>query len=206
MGRTYASALTKEDLQKLGVNNVTEDGHVFVNGIEKKLSINKQGYLCVTLVDKSKKYSYVRDYKWLNANGKVRITRCKTYRYGSMSCALSRIMWAWFKGEVKAGMVIDHKDNHHTERIDYRLDNLQEITPQKNVTKDKEIKHGVYIPAMAKNKQYTKEYILNKLEHYTALYEKAKQRKDAHNAKNYRCARSQWRRRFEILFGDVHVA
>lgn len=177
----YAKRLTKEDLMKGGIVKITEDCKIF--GQNGELSVqqsNKQGYITVTLYD-------------FDENGnkiKVPIKRtfkgCKnpsdTYVYKSRVHGLHRVMWAWFHNEVPEGYVVDHINNKHINIEDYHLNNLQLLTPQENVTKER-ICNIKEIPCKLDR---PRTYYEDKLAKYEALYEEAKANKDAKEAHKQR--------------------
>lgn len=111
-----------------------------------------------------------------------------TYTYAQETITLQRAMWAWYNNVAKAGCVIDHKNNKRLSLEDYRLENLQEITPQVNVTKDKvkneaELYSRYELPKKKKITLQEVEANINELEY---LYEEAKFNKDAKAAHSLR--------------------
>ena len=149
MRRDYASELTKEELIKAGVWAVDlENCRVYGRNKELTPVINRQGYLIINTYD-------------LDENGeriKIALKRqfkgCKkpteTYIYKTRQISLNRLLWAWKYGKVKAGYVIDHINNKHENLEDYRLENLQEITPAQNLAKER--KESDFMVKPAKNK------------------------------------------------------
>lgn len=139
MGR-YAERLTKEDLIKMGVTDVDLDNLVVYgpSGMPKTYSTNKQGYLTVNLYQLDKdgnKIEVPQIYHYRHKDGSEQT--CMSYIWRCKTISLSRLLWAWAYGEAKKGMVIDHINNQHTYIEDYRLENLQEITPSENICKDR---------------------------------------------------------------------
>ena len=173
---------------------------VFGENGEITPTVNCQGYFMIVLYDIDSEGNRI----------KLPIKRlfkgCKrptdTYTYKSRTISLNRLIWAWKYGKVRAGYVIDHKDNRHCELIDYRLDNLQEITPAQNLAKERPESTFMLKPA----KGATIEYYENKLNQYLHEYEKAKK---AHNAARvhslratiaHQRAKIRWIQKFGIEF------
>lgn len=106
-------------------------------------------------MDKSSYYGY-RVYKWSNNERKeLNILECADhYKYGGyrvsirvnfwgyrteedtqkacVSLALAAIVYAWYRGDIPAGMVIDHIDENPFNNC---LDNLQMITRSENTSR-----------------------------------------------------------------------
>lgn len=175
----YAKKLTKEELIKGGITNVTADGRVFKGDREVFPTRNKQGYLMHFIYD-------------LDENGnKIKIPGKKyacQYTYKQRHIGLHRLMWAWHYGEVASGMVVDHISNKHTELEDYVLSNLNCITPAENVRKERTHVRVVNMP-----KYMSEEKINKKLAYWTEQYELAKKNKDAYAAHRCRSSLSEWR-------------
>jgi hypothetical protein len=55
-----------------------------------------------------------------------------SYKQKIICLPLSRIIYAWFNGEVPAGLVVDHINNNP---FDNRVENLQLMTQAKNLEK-----------------------------------------------------------------------
>ena len=186
MRKEYASELTKEELIKAGVVAV-DLNNCRVYGVQSELSptINAQGYFMINICEVDEdgnkiKLPYKRQYK-----GCKHITN--TYRYKTKTISLNRLLWAWKYGKVKAGYVIDHINNKHENLEDYKLDNLQEITPAQNLTKEKEISTYMLRPAKRKSIEYYEE----KLYKYLKEYEEAKKAHQAERAHKLRSNISQ---------------
>ena len=177
----YAKKLTKEDLMKGGIVKITEDCKIF--GQNGELSVqqsSKQGYITITIYDFDEHGNKI----------KVPIKRtfkdCKnptdTYVYKTKVYGLHRVMWAWFHDEVPEGYVVDHINNKHTNIEDYHLNNLQLLTSQENVTKER-ICNVKEVPCKIDR---PRGYYEDKLVKYLALYEEAKQNRDKHEAHKQR--------------------
>lgn len=168
----YADKLTKEDLIRDGINDIKEYGIVVRNGYTLELKQNKQGYYFFSI------YKYDEDGNRI----KKPITRtfkgCKnsvnTYVYETRTVCLHRAMWAWHYGEVPKGYVVDHISNKHDSLEDYRLDNLQLLTPKANLAKERVASDRKTRCMMNRPRSYYE----TKLNLYEELYESAKLNKD----------------------------
>lgn len=194
MRKDYASELTKEELIKSGISAVDlENCRVYGPTTEIVPTINKSGYLMISLYDLDESGNKI----------KVAIKRqfkgCKkpteTYVYKTRLVSLSRLLWAWKYGKVKAGYVIDHINNKHESPEDYKLENLQEITPAQNIAKER--KESDLMVKPAKNKSI--DHYLAKLYDFTKLYEQAKKDHDAEKAHKLRSNISQTRARIRWI-------
>ena len=187
----YARKLTKTELMKSGITEVTTDGHVYAGEKELFPKANKQGYLMHSIYD-------------LDKNGnKIKIPNEKSvfgYNYKQRSIGLHRLMWAWFYNEVPSGMVCDHINNRHSRIEDYHLDNLQLLTPAENVAKDKSNWHTIELKCRLSQ---PRSFYEEKLTKYEAEYEEAKANKDAEAAHRLRCNISQVRAR--LRYYDSHI-
>ena len=63
----------------------------------------------------------------------------ETYYYAMATFSIARIIWAWYNGSVPEGMIVDHIDNKHSTLYDNRLENLQLLTPEENIIKEREV-------------------------------------------------------------------
>lgn len=141
MSRIYASKLTKEDLQASGITEITKDARVFKGEREifPRWIPGKRSYLglIICCYDENghliKGNDYVHKYKRKDGT----IGECISWRAKARTIGLHRIMWAWHYGEVPEGMVVDHIDNKHETLDDYRLENLQLLSPRDNVLKER---------------------------------------------------------------------
>lgn len=192
----YAKKLTKEELIRDGINDIKEDGTVIRNGYTLQLKQNKEGYFFFNI------YKYDEEGNKIKKPITRRFKDCKkyteTYTYAFRTVCLHRAIWAWHYGEVPEGYVVDHINNQHTSLEDYRLDNLQLLTPKQNVTKErpestKQIKCKMNKP---------KSFYENKLKHFEELYEYAKINKDAKKCHHLRTNIAQTRAR--LRYWDAH--
>lgn len=116
----YASELTREYLESLGITGVSPDGKYIYKG-DKELHQYKSkndGYLRVLLYDPKRRQEIP-----------VELRNNST---GQLSCGVHRIVYTWFNGKSEAGMVIDHINN---DKADNRIENLRQITARENVMK-----------------------------------------------------------------------
>jgi hypothetical protein len=187
----YARKLTKQELMKSGITEVTVDGHVYAGEKELFPKANKQGYLMHSIYD-------------LDENGnKIKLPNEKSvfgYNYKQRSIGLHRLMWAWFYNEVPSGLVCDHINNRHDNIEDYHLDNLQLLTPAENVAKDKLNWHTSEVKCQL-NKP--RSFYEEKLTKYEAEYEEAKATGDADKTHKLRANISQCRAR--LRYYDSHI-
>ena len=122
-----AWAGTREDLEKLGVRDIIiYDDYIVVM---------HEGYLDC----KTKRKTVVRPVRSHTVTAVHKYTRNKTYPVINwsvnnklFSVTVGRLVYAWFKGEVKADMDIDHIDNNP---FNNKPENLQQITRLENIRK-----------------------------------------------------------------------
>jgi hypothetical protein len=105
----YARRLTKEDLERAGITDITEDGRVFRQGLEIPLNITPNGYHTLWIYDLDKDGNYIK--YGHTANGH--------YYYRQRMIGLHRAMWAWHYGEVPEGYVVDPINNSRDSIEDY---------------------------------------------------------------------------------------
>lgn len=193
----YAKKLTKEDLIRDDINDVKEDGTVIRNGYTLQLKQNKEGYFYFNIYNYDEegnriKKTITRRFKGCNKDS-------ETYTYSLRTVCLHRAMWAWHYGEVPEGMVVDHVNNQHNSLEDYRLDNLQLLTPKENITKEKSNWH-TYELKCKMNKP--RSFYENKLKKYEELYTSAKLNTDPKACHKLRSNISQTRAR--LRYWDAH--
>lgn len=188
----YARKLTKEELIKSGITAVDfETGRVFgVNG-ERSYSINNGGYLVLPI------YEFDENGNTIKVPIRKRCKGCKkisdTYNYKQRVVGLHRLIWAWKYGEVPEGYVIDHKNNKHSELKDYRLDNLQCITPAQNLAKEKPESNRM----IKTNKSL--EHCEEKLNYFLDMYNKAKLEHKAEDAHRYRSSIAHYKAQIRYI-------
>lgn len=188
----YAKRLTKEDLMKGGISNITEDCKVFRNGQELELKKNYAGgYFAFVIYE-------------LDSNGnKIKVPTPKSknpYVYKTRSIGLHRAMWAWFNNEVPAGMVVDHRNNQHSRIEDYYLDNLQLLTPQENITKERNCNTRQKVCDLS----YPRSHYEEKLAAYEAAYSVAKET-SADKEMRHRLTSSIAHMRAQLRYYDAHI-
>lgn len=200
MKNKYATKLTKLDLIQAGITEITKEGLVFKGETPVNLSVNAQGYLMLAI------------YKLDEEGNKIKkpITRrmpgCKrdtdTYTYELRSIGLHRAMWAWFNNEVPEGYVVDHISNKHTELEDYRLDNLQLLTPAENLEKERGISDKQVYCKLDRPLSYYE----NKLNNYLLEYEEAKANHNAEECHRLRSNISQAKARLRYYLAHKEEA
>lgn len=162
--------------------------------------VNCQGYLMIVLYDLDADGNRIKTP--IKRYFRGRKNPVDTYTYKSRTISLNRLLWAWKHGKVRSGYVIDHKNNKHAELIDYRLDNLQEITPAQNISKERPESNFVLRPARGASIEFYEE----KLNYYLVEYEKAKKAHQAAKAHSLRSnisqqkAKIRWIQKYGIEF------
>ena len=186
----YARKLTKQELIDGGITNITVNGRIFKNGedITDYLSLNPRGYKVLFIYDRDENGCYIKQ------NLDKRYPGHYTYKLRSIS--LNRAIYAWFNDIVEDGFVVDHKDNN---KDNYDLTNLQILTPQDNVNKEK---RGWNIKETKCNMKKARSFYTDKLEKYLIEYEKAKAEGNAEYTHTLRSNISQLRAR--IRYWDSH--
>lgn len=200
---SYAKKLTKEELLRDGINDIV-DGVVIRNGYPVQLHRNNQGYLCFNIyayddngnrikIDKKRRFTYN------TTKGPKQSKEIDTYVYKVRMVGLHRAIWAWTYGEVPDGYVVDHISNKHDSLEDYRLDNLQLLSPKQNLAKERpesnrESKCKLDRP---------REFYEKRLAKYESLYNKAKEEKDAEKAHLLRGNVANTRAR--LRYFDSHI-
>lgn len=181
----YARKLTKQDLINAGITDITESGRIFKHDIDitDNLPLNTSGYKILCIYDRDEFGQCIKQY-YTNKHGKL------TYTYKIRTVTLNRAALAWHLGELPDGYVADHINNK--ERDNYSMQNLQSLTPQENLAKDRDNWNSKETYC-----QMTKprEFYQAKLEQFLADYEQAKIDHDANKAHHLRSKISQTRAR-----------
>lgn len=193
----YAKEFTKEELIQQNYEiRFDERGlpHVFHDGKEIKLKTHITGpskfkYLCFQIFDLDKNGNrQIMESKpnWKNQNKGYYVYRYKTI-------LLHRAVWAWVKGKVEAGKVINHKKNDcdRTKLENYTIDNLEEVSVAENLNKYKTKR------AVIKNKKkvYTIEELDKLIDYCNTEYEYYRMlgNKDyAKECKRWRSKKARW--------------
>lgn len=174
--RTYAREITKEYLQKLGVEFVAEDGSkVIIKGKEKNFYNATSGnriYKNVRLYDPDIRMSVPAEQRNVST--------------GTFYLGIHVLNYVWNNADKPAGLIIDHIDNNP---LNNHISNLQCITPKENINKDKNRPPRV----VQMPKYITEEEINEKLAYWADMYEKAKAAHDAKVAHSSRANLSIWR-------------
>ena len=170
----YATTLTRDYLEYLGITNVTEDGKIFKGDTEVAQYYDGR-YLLVNFYDP--------------AIRRVTPPEERSNSTGQFTLGVHRVVYAWYNKIIPMGMLIDHIDNNKTHN---HLDNLILVTPRENVVKDRpEANKKLMKCKLNKDRSFYE----NKLKFYTELYEAAKLNKDQAAAHKYRVYLSQYRAR-----------
>ena len=163
----YATTLTRDYLEYLGVTDVTKDGKVFKGDQELPQYFDGR-YLLVNFYDPAIRRATPPEKRRNNT--------------GQFTVGVHRVVYAWYKKIIPAGMILDHLDNNKTNN---HLDNLRLVTPSENIVKDRpEANKKLMKCKLNKDRSFYE----NKLKLYTELYEAAKLNKDqdaAHKLRNY---------------------
>lgn len=173
----YAKELTKEMLIKMGIVDIDFDTLTVygTNGPKTPVKSHNQKYLVISLYDLDESGNRIKlpyAYRRLNLNGTIYYN--DSYTYKCKNIVLSRVLWAWKYGIAHEGMVIDHKNNKHEMLEDYRLENLQEITPAQNLAKERPNSNTRIV-----YRKKSIEYYEDKLTQAEIDYENAKLKGDA---------------------------
>ena len=182
MSQNYARKLTKEDLIKGGVKEITKDCKVIFNSgrvLEKEEDFrkNKQGYFKFNIYDLDENGNRIKLPSKKRYKGKI----YNSYIYKPRTIGLHRAMIAWHRNEVPEGYVVDHINNKHDTLADNRLENLQLTTPRENSIKDRtlstrEIKCNMNLPLS---------FYEDKLNTYLDNYNNSKDRKEKNKLRCY---------------------
>ena len=205
MSRTFSRALTKEDLIKYGVKEITEDCKViFEDGrvLEKEedFTKDKKGYLSFYVPDLDENGNRINKtikirYKLKRSKGYEKIYNINTYK--ERTIGIHRAMFAWFNDEVPEGLVVDHINNKHDTLYDNRLENLQLTTQKENSIKDRTLSKREISCRMT----FPLSYYEDKLNTFINKYNNTKDQEEKHSL---RACISQYRAR--IRYWKSHEA
>lgn len=184
----YAQRLTKEDLIRAGIKDIYYDPaeakyHIVCkNDKEIKLHRNKQRYFSFNVYDLDAEGNKIK--KPIKRKFKGCRKETNTYIYKFKTITLHRAAFAWIKGEVPEGYIVDHLDNKHETHYDNRLDNLQLLTPEENLAKER--------PNSNKGEMYclmTKpvEYYLEIYNYWLLEYEREKRERSSATEYAHKC-------------------
>ena len=194
MSKIYARALTKEDLIKYGVKEITEDCKViFEDGrvLEKEedFTKNKQGYLTFNVYDLDENGNRIK--RPSKQRYKDKVYNINTYKIRTI--CLHRAMFAWFNNEVPEGLVIDHINNKHDTLYDNKLENLQLLTPRDNLVKERNID----IREICCRMNFPLSYYEDKLNTFINKYNSTKDQEEKHTLRthisNYKARIRYWK-------------
>ena len=139
----YAKRFTKEELIKSGIEIKIEDDHlkIYRNGNECKLHKTPDYYINPKIYCNKKRkvvpYFVIAVYNTDERGNRIKYYyKSNKWTYKTAFITLQRAVWAWYNGEVPAGMIVDHVNNKHNELDDYLPNNLQLLTPKENINKD----------------------------------------------------------------------
>lgn len=125
--RPINKALTKAMLLEYGITNIYVDpdnGEWWINRFWYKNNSKEKVHSRVLITEARCKHKYVDDKVYL------KVSFC--YKQKTISIPLARLLYAWFKGDIPDGYVIDHINNNC---YDNSLDNLQILTQEQNLEK-----------------------------------------------------------------------
>ena len=124
----YSKELTREMLEQMGIYNVYWDVESEEWWIDRYWYVRKNRttkvHYRVKITEARCKHKYVPD--------KVYPKITFSYNGKAVSITLSRFLYAWFKGKVEEGQVIDHIENNPYKN---NLSNLQAISIEENIRK-----------------------------------------------------------------------
>ena len=184
----YATKLTKDDLIRAGIKDIYYDSdeakyHIIRNdGEEVKLYKGKKKYLyfAIYIIDENGD----RVKKPITRKRKNHKKEINTYKYKTRLITLHRGAYAWFKGEVPEGYIVDHIDNKHDTHYDSRISNLQLLTPEENFAKERPDLKTVELPC---NMKKPLQYYLDKCNYWLLEYEREKQERSSATKRADKC-------------------
>lgn len=170
----YARRLTREEVIRSGIRVAVEDGHLQIyRGSEKcQLHSTPSYYRNPKIRCYNKRevvpYFTVALYEFDENNNKIKIYRNSSsyYTYKTRITTLQRVVWAWYNGEVPDGMTVDHINNQHEFLDDYKIENLQLLSPKDNIHKDS---HANYNRTLKCSMKKPRSYFEEKVNYYQNL-------------------------------------
>lgn len=121
----YCKGLTKKELKDVGivgVYNVAGEWKVLRYWPDMNKKEKTYKFISITMACGKHKYRANKYYPKVTFCAK-----CKVY-----NIPLSRLVYAWFKGDIPDGYVVDHIDN---DSFNNNIDNLQILTVEENLAK-----------------------------------------------------------------------
>lgn len=128
--------ITREYLVSLGITDVTRDGRIFMNGVEKKQSI---AYAKHNLSGNTKKYKIIV----FNSNVKRKVigkykrkdgtvVEYPSWNYKVNTLCVNRVVYAWYNNICPKERDVDHIDG---DTFNNNIANLQLLTRKENLAK-----------------------------------------------------------------------
>lgn len=156
--RVYAGEVSKEYLERLGIEYVSPDGKTVVkNGKIANINVNKKAkkpYGMVVLYDPELRQTFPIEER--NSSS------------GNMTMGIHVINYVWNTGETKpAGMVVHHRDNNP---LNNDISNLELITQRENVLKERPLSTREIKCKMNKPRSFYEDKLLG----YEMEYERAR--------------------------------
>ena len=128
MSRPYCKGLTKQQLEEMGIVDVTWNKYletwVITREWYKNNSKTKRERKTLIVGSVLARHKYTKDKTYLKVSF--------SYKNKPVAISLSRLVYAWFREDIPDGYVIDHKNNNP---YDNTLDNLQMLTIEQNIRK-----------------------------------------------------------------------
>ena len=195
MSKIYARALTKDELIKYGVKEITEDCKVtFENGRvlakEEDFTKNTQGYLTFNVYELDENGNRIK----LPSKQRYKDKVYDIYTYKIRTICLHRAMFAWHYNEVPEGYVVDHIINKHDTLADNKLENLQLLTPRDNLVKER---NNIDIRESSCRMNFPLSHYEDKLNTFINKYNNTKDQEEKHSLRtqisNYKAKIRYWK-------------
>lgn len=181
MRQTYATHLTRDYLEFLGITEVTEDGRIFTKNGEVTPYPRKDGYTQIVLYSPTLRQTIAPEER--------------TNTSGQISLCTHRVVYVWFNRIQPDGMIIHHKDKN---RANNCISNLELETPKNNIWMDRV--HDIREIPCKLNR--LRSYYEEKLAKYEVLYATAKENHNANEAHKQRANIAQTKAR--LRYYDNH--